>query len=75
MLDLCVNKHRQVKVPAAALLLAICRFLSDLRDAEFFYDSDRVCDCFFLCKQKFEVITKDPFGVIYSTKYMLPDIS
>lgn len=75
MLTLYVNKHSQVKVPAAILLLGICSFLSDSWDAEVFCDSDKVCDCLFLCKQKFEGITKDPFGVNYSTKYMLPDIS
>lgn len=75
MLALCVNKHGHVKVPGAILFLVLCSFLSDLWDAEGFCDSDRVCDCLFLCKQKFEGITKDPFGVVHSTKYMLPDIS
>lgn len=75
MLALCVNKHGQVKVPAAILLLVIFIFLSDLWDTDVFCDSVRVCDCLFLCKQKFEGITKEPFSVIYSTKCMLSDIS
>lgn len=60
MLALCVNKHGRVKVPGAILFLVLCSFLSDLWDAEFFCDSDRVCDCLFLCKQILRALQKTP---------------